>query len=167
MLWTHPNGLTLVLVFLIAGCGVNADSSRSASPGLQSARETRPPDCGVLDVASDHYGTKIRPTSGPPGTEVVLSGTTVRGEDGRWAPSDRLEAWWNTGVPGIAQPIEEGPVVQLIQVDNMKRCRFEATFRVPDVEPDRYRISVFAWEENPTEGYGFFLPHHFIVTGND
>jgi hypothetical protein len=161
----HLTDLTLILVFLIAGCAVNdPDSSSSASHELKSARLARPPKCGIVDLASDDYGTIIRPTSGPPGTEVVLSGTTVRGEDGRWAASDRLEAWWNTGVPGSAQPIEEGPVIQLIQVDNMERCHFEATFRVPDVEPDSYRISVFVWDEGPTEGYGDFLPHHFAVT---
>jgi hypothetical protein len=66
-------------------------------------------------------------------------------------------------VPGSAQPIEDGPVVQLVQVDNLERCQFEATFRVPDVEPARYRVSVFTWEEDPTEGYGFDLPHHFTV----
>jgi hypothetical protein len=166
MTWTqHPTGLILILVFLIAGCGVNdADSVEPASPTLQSARRAPPPDCGIIDVASDDYGTKISPTSGPPGTEVVLSGTTVRGQDGRWAASDRLEAWWNTGVPGSAQPIVEGAVVQLVRVDNMERCQFEAAFRVPDVEPDRYRISVFTWEQDPAEGYGFSLPHQFTLT---
>ena len=116
---------------------------------------TSPPECGKMNIASDDYGTEIRPSSGAPGTEVTFSGTTLRGEDGRWAPSDRLEAWWDTDVPSGG--------IRLVRVDDMNRCRFETTFTVPDVPPGRHKISVFAWDEDPQEGYGLFLPHHFIV----
>lgn len=100
---------------------------------------------------------------------MTLSGTTVRGEDGRWAPSDRLEAWWNTKVPdgevGGAEPLQPGPIVQLLVIENMERCRFEAIFEVPEALPGhRYQISIFVWEEDPAEGYGLFLPHYFTVT---
>ena len=55
-------------------------------------------------------------------------------------------------------------MLRLVRIDDMERCQFETTFTVPDVEPGRYKISVFAWEENPDDGYGFLLPHHFTVT---
>ena len=116
----------------------------------------RPPDCGRTNIASDAYGTEIHPTYGPPGSEVMFSGTTVRGEDWKWAPSDRLEAWWDTDVPRGG--------IKIVEVDDMERCRFKTTFTVPDVEPGRYKISVFAWDADPSEGYGLFLPHHFTVT---
>jgi hypothetical protein len=125
--------------------------------------EPPPTTCGKTNIASDDYATKIRPTSGSSGAEVTLSGTTVRGEDGRWAPSDRLEAWWNANGPG-GSPIQDGPVLRLVRVADMERCSFEATFSVPQVEPGRYKISVVAWYADPADGYGFFLPHHFIVT---
>jgi len=127
-----------------------------------------PPECGRADVASGDYGTEIDRAAGPPGTEVMFSGTTLLGEDWKWAPSDRLEAWWNTQVPASEVPggipIRDGPILKLVRVDHMERCHFETHFTVPDVEPGRYQISVFAWYENPAQGYGFFLPHHFTVT---
>lgn len=140
-----------------------ADSSPQPSP---SPATQDPPDCGKTNIASDDYGTEIQPTSGPPGTEVRFSGTTLRGEDWRWAPSDRIEAWWNTDAPGIpgGAPLKAGPVVRLVRVDDMERCRFETTFTVPDADPGRYKISVFSWFENPRDGYGLFLPHYFTVT---
>ncbi len=125
------------------------------------------PDCGKTNIASDEYGTEIHPMSGPPGTEVTFSGTTLRGEDWRWAPADRLEAWWNTEVPASEVPggraIRKGSVSKLVEVDDMERCRFETSFTVPDAEPGRYKISVFVWHD---DGYGYFLPHHFTVTSD-
>ena len=140
---------------------------RALYEGLELANpadaQAATPRCGRTNIAGDEYGTEIHPVSGPPGTQVAFSGTTLRGEDWRWAPSDRMEAWWNTETPG-GPSLEEGPVMLLARIDDMERCRFETTFEVPDVEPGRYTISVFAWEEDPSDGYGFFLPHRFTVT---
>lgn len=99
---------------------------------------------------------------------MLLTGTTVRGEDGRWAPADRLEAWWNTSVPSTeskaGRRIKGGPVLKLAQVDDMERCSLATEFIIPDVEPGTYEISVFVWDDPPSEGYGSFLPHRFTVT---
>jgi N-acetylneuraminic acid mutarotase len=119
------------------------------------------PDC-VVDLASDAYGTEITPHRGRPGDVVKISGTTMRGEDGRWASSDRLEAWWNTKSPG-GPPLMDGPVVKLVQVDDMRRCRFQAQFNVPDVEPGTYLVTIVTWDSPPSEGYGLALPERFIV----
>lgn len=115
-----------------------------------------PPDCGRTSITSDAYGTEIHPTTGPPGSVVTLSGTTLRGEDGRWAASDRLEAWWGSTTPSDG--------IRLTRVDDMERCRFHSTFVVPDADPGHYEISVFVWGANPRDGYGLFLSHHFTVT---
>lgn len=141
----------------------SAPSADSNSDAPSSPAQKDPPECGKTNIASDAYGSEIQPTSGPSGTEVLFSGTTLRGEDWKWAPSDRIEAWWNTEIPG-GTPIADGPVVRLVRVDDMERCRFETTFTVPDVEPGRYKISVFSWFAIPQDGYGLFLPHHFTVT---
>jgi hypothetical protein len=122
-------------------------------------------------LTSDKYGTRLDHYQGHPGdAAVTLSGTTLRGEDGRYAPSDRLEAWWNSDVPRSevpdAKPIGDGPVVKLVEVDDMERCGFEAQFTVPDVEPGRYVTSVVVWDHPPSDGYGWFLPHEFEVVSD-
>jgi len=99
-------------------------------------------------------GRRFEPTHGPPGTIIAFSGTTLRGEDGRWAPSDRLEAWWNTVAPSRG--------IQLLRIDDMEGCRFETTFAVPDVTPGRYKISVYAWDADPMRVIGLFLSHHSL-----
>jgi hypothetical protein len=109
------------------------------------------PNCGVADPAGDAYGTEIDPHRGHPGEIVTLFGTTVRGEDGRWADAHRLEAWWNAMAPG-GQPLRDGPVFRLVRVGDMRRCEFRARFKVPDVAPGTYRISTFAWEVPPLRG---------------
>jgi hypothetical protein len=155
-------------VFLFAGA--THESTHNALWVYKPERDPGWPDCGVIDPASDAYGISIEPDHGLPGTTVSLSGTTLRGEDGRWAPADRLEAWWNTSIPeGGAKdgrPVKDGPSLRLVEVSDMERCSFETKFTIPDVEPGSYLISVFAWDVPPSDGYGSFLPHRFMVTKN-
>jgi hypothetical protein len=132
----------------------------------QLVPEFNVPDCGVVDPVSDTYGAEIEPHLGRPGEIVTLFGTTVRGEDGRWTDSNRLEAWWNTKAPG-GPPVKDGPVVKLVEVGDMRRCYFRAKFKVPDVAPGTYRISIFVWDVPPSEGYGLFLPMRFTVTPSE
>jgi hypothetical protein len=162
--------LSIVLVIAAIGFGATwiaydgPDDQRPVNPAsIATPPEPVTPDCGQISLSREEYGTDLDQRRGEPGETVKLSGTTQRGEDGRWAASDRLEAWWNTDVPNGA-PLIEGPVIRLLTVTNMETCRFEATFEVPDVEPGRYKISVFAWSANPDNGYGFALPHYFNVT---
>lgn len=152
-------------VFFFAGA--THEGTHNALWAYKSERDPGWPDCGVISLTRDEYGTRLDKYQGLPGDIVTLSGTTLRGEDGRYAPSDRLEAWWNSEVPRSevpdAKPIGDGPVVKLVEVDDMERCEFEAQFTVPDVEPGRYAISVMAWDQPPSDGYGWFLPHEFEV----
>lgn len=148
--------------------GATHESTHNALWVYKPERDPDWPDCGVIELTSEAYDTDIDPDRGPPGTTVSLFGTTLRGEDGRWAPADRLEAWWNTEVPASevpgGKPVKEGPVLKLVQVDDIERCEFEAELTVPDVGPGTYVISVFVWDVTPSDGYGFFLPHRFTVT---
>ncbi len=160
--------LLFMSAVLLGACGEEPSPPSINKAGVEPNNEGEPPACGKTNITSDDYGTEIDPTAGPPGTEVKFSGTTVRGEDWEWAPSDRLEAWWNTDAPASevpgGTPVRDGPVLRLVRVDDMERCEFETTFTVPEVEPGRYKISVFVWDANPEDGYGLFLPHHFVVT---
>lgn len=44
----------------------------------------------MLNPAGREYNTVMLPMEAAPGEEVVLSGPTFRGEDGRFFPADRL-----------------------------------------------------------------------------
>ena len=121
--------------------------------------------CGTVNVARDRYGSHIYPHRGAPAEAVVVTGTTFRGEDWRFFPSDRLEVWWNTRVPAsgvpAAKPLKPGPIIHLATVDNMQRCRFRENFTVPAVRPGTYKVFAFIFYEG---GYGWFGVDHFRVT---
>lgn len=121
------------------------------------------PDCGQIDVGSDDYGLELTRTEATAGTTIGVAGTTLRGEDGRWAPAGRIEMWWNTEVPD-GQPIDEGPVVELLEVTEMEACTWESRFEVPDVPPGDYEITTFAFDDN---GYGVFGTDEFRVEGGN
>jgi len=123
------------------------------------------PDCGIVNVGSEQYSTTIDPGFGRPGTGVVLSGPTLRGEDWRYAPADRVEVWWNTEVPLTevpdARPLVPGRIVRLAREEISGRCNFSVYFTIPDVPAGQYEVRVFMYHEG---GYGFFLGHTFDVT---
>src|SRR5207249_2665634 len=43
--------------------------------------------CGFISLTSPRYGSHIRSTSGQAGKSLEVFGTTLRGENGRFAPS--------------------------------------------------------------------------------
>ena len=132
--------------------------------GVQS-KSTRRPRCAATSLTEGEYGSHIRPAEGRPGRKVAVFGPTFRDENGRFARSKRLETWWNTEWPpsdgGQAQPLKPGPVVRLTTVRDTNRCRFVASFRVPETRPGRYRVVTFVFHEG---GYGWFGSHKFEVT---
>ena len=122
------------------------------------------PDCGVISQAPEEYSSSMIPDRGPAGTRVIVSGPTLRGEDGRYAPADRIEFWWNTDVPLTevpnAQPLTPGPILRLAREDISSRCNYSVSFVIPDVPPGEYRVEHFVYHE---DGYGFGLGHVFEV----
>jgi WD40 repeat protein len=119
-----------------------------------------PPDCGVAELTSREYDVTLSRTQGSPGTLVTVSGPTLRGEDGRWAPMDGLEVWWND--PQLAGPEVEQDATHLkvATQDPGDVCRFEVAFDVPDVPPGSYPVVVRFYND---EGYGWSREHNFSV----
>lgn len=159
-------------VLALAACQQSQPRSFASPPSHPSAPGqevesplTRPPRCGVISLTSKGYGSHIGRSRGHPGDRVEVFGSTFRGENGRFFPSDRLEIWWNTNVPtsevADTQPIRPGPVVLLTVVSDMSRCRFRTSFEVPDVRPGGYKVVAFVFHEG---GYGWFGSDRFRVT---
>ena len=110
--------------------------------------------CGRLSIASGRYGSHLDRTEGASGETVTVYGPTFRGEDWRYAPSKRLEVWWN------GWPETQGSIL-VATVRRMERCRFSTTFEVPDEAPGTFKAFTFVFYKG---GYGLFGRHHFQVT---
>jgi hypothetical protein len=159
-----------LLVVAVSACTSSVGRGpRAAPPHTTPTPEPstvsgRTPRCGIVSLTSPHYGSHIDPISGQVGEAIEVFGTTFRGEDGRFTPSNRLEVWWNARVPATevpaAEPFDDGPIVLLATVGNMNRCRFRTEFNVPDVRPGTYKIRTFVYFEG---GYGWFGWHRFTV----
>jgi hypothetical protein len=165
-------GVALILLLRSHGATSQGGLPPNQAPSIASpadarswtARELRH-RCGAVNLTSDRYGSHVYPHRGKPGKTVVVTGTTFRGEDGRFFPSNRLEVWWNTRVPAsevpAAKPLKPGAIIHLATVDNMQRCRFRNDFTVPNVRPGTYKVLAFIFYEG---GYGWFGVDHFRVT---
>jgi Tol biopolymer transport system component len=97
---------------------------------------------------------------GNPGAEVALSGPTGRDGNWFWSPLDRIEVWWSQGP--IERPTETGTQLLLASVEPGQDCTFAANFRVPDVPPGRYLVTVLAYGPG---GFGWMAERQFTVTG--
>lgn len=147
---------------------VHASPTVEPPPSTEQEAKAAPtrdrPHCGFISPGSPRYGSHIDPTSGQPGDRVEVFGITFRGEDGRFAASTRLEVWWNAKIPtkgaSAANPFDTGPVLLLATVQDMDRCRFRTSFKVPDVRWGTYKIRSFVFDES---GYGWFGWHRFTV----
>jgi hypothetical protein len=121
------------------------------------------PRCGVTSVTGDTYGIHLSSTSGEVGGTIAVYGTTLRGEDGRFAPSQRLEVWWNAQWPNgqaTPEPFRAGPVVLLAVVNDMDHCRFRTAFDVPNVPPGVYEVRAFVFMRQES---GLLEPVRFTV----
>jgi hypothetical protein len=157
-------------VYVAWGKNASTATKRSALGVLNSLQFDPAPDapahprCGRLDPGGKRYRTAMLPTKAAPGDEIVLSGPTLRAEDGRYFPSDRVEIWFNTKVPTTqvpnATPIAPGPVLNLVTVDDTKRCTFSTTFTVPEVKPGQYKIADFVFFKG---GYGVGIPRVLTI----
>ncbi len=162
----------VVCCLLLFACTASITGSGKGSPSSSVATTTHAawatgerPECARNSVDSREYGSHLAEATGHPGDSVEVYGTTLRGEDGRWARSRRLEVWWNTYIPDIrgadAKPVNpDSPVLLLTTVTDMGSCRFHTTFEVPDVPPGRYPIRTIVFQVGE---YGWFGYHHFIV----
>jgi hypothetical protein len=136
-------------------------ASFAPAPLAPSAdRRTLRRECGQVELTSRQYGIHISPRRVMAGDVVTVRGTTLRGEDGRYAPSDRIEVWWNTRFPAAdvatTKAAGPGPVLLLATEDDTERCRFRTTFPVPNVSPGTYLITVVVYDAQPANGFGLF-----------
>jgi hypothetical protein len=120
------------------------------------------PECGSVSLAGEEYGAEFTPVAGAPGSVVTVAGTTLRGEDGRYTPADRVEVWWNERWPVEGLPAPLGERMRLAVQDISGRCHFAVRFLVPDVAPGRYPLVVHAY--HPGE-YGAIGWTAFDVAG--
>ena len=164
-------GLCAAIWLMASACHEKGSPNRAPPDPLQGRQSTaraRPASsglhCGRIALTGAGYGSHFRPTTGRPGDRVLVFGTTLRNEGGRFVPADRLEVWWNTRVPSSAvpggTPIRPGPVLLLATVENMDRCRFRTEFRVPVTRPGTYKVVTFVFHRG---GYGWFGGHRFSV----
>jgi hypothetical protein len=100
----------------------------------------------------------LAPEEGRAGDQVALSGPTGRDESWFWSPLDRIEVWWSRSPIGM--PTETESQHLLASIDPGKDCTFTSTFRVPDVPPGRYLITVLAYR--PAE-FGWMAERPFTV----
>lgn len=114
--------------------------------------------CRRMNVAGPQYGHTVLPHGGDVGDGLRISGTTLRGEDWRWAPAQRMEVWWDLGNSTVPQA---GSVL-LAEFDPRRACRFQVETKVPPAQPGTYPINVLVYFEDEV---GPFLPVRFRLSG--
>jgi hypothetical protein len=160
--------VTLSVVIAACGCTSAEDGVPSTAVGLPSSPPPSAPvdhrgghpNCGFIRLTSPGYGSHLHVTSGKSGDTVLVTGTTLRGEDGRFTPARRLEVWWNTRVPlteeeGAPPIVEDSPILMLAIVRDMDTCRFRTEFSVPDVLPGRYQVKTFVFTRDEEGLFGW------------
>jgi hypothetical protein len=109
-------------------------------------------------VLISEFGT-LAPDHGAPGDTVGLSGTTGHDENWFWFPLDRIDVWWSPEFIGV--PEETVGKYLLASIDPLQECNFSAGFRVPDVPPGRYFVTVLGYDSS---GFGVMGEREFTVT---
>ncbi|MDP9342225.1 MAG: hypothetical protein M3Q23_09020 [Actinomycetota bacterium] len=145
-------------VHVVLGPGVsNADRDQLLA-SLSSMQVDRCPPPDVPGLVSE-IGT-LAPGTGPLGTLVTFSGLpTGRTENWFWTQADRIELWWTKrGLP--TSPLREFQM-KLGQLDLGMECTVSVTFRVPDVPPGGYQITVLIYDRG---GFGVEAERPFVVT---
>jgi len=157
----------LASLFLAAACTNDlaplTQRTRAPAPASRPSRATVPrSECGQLDVGGKRYRAALRPSHGPPGTIVHVSGPTLRGEDGRYSPEYEIELRWNESLPGLHPHQLYARRTFAVGTDPnvLGKCWFRMTFRVPRVPPGLYPIDKRDYHPG---GYGIFV-YPFRVT---
>lgn len=130
------------------------------------ARDAGAPDCLVTELTSPEYGLHFLTTEGRAGDRVVVWGTTLRSEDGTYAPSDRLELWWTVDGAVRTAPHRTRGDTRLASVPTSDRCYFMTSLIVPDVPRGTYGIEGRIFHERHASSYGVFPGVDFRVTAS-
>ena len=153
--------------------GPNATEDLQHDVGQALNTFTPVPDASCLTSAQDRqpgaYDTSFSAASGPPGATVVVTGMLPfppRGEGGQYAPTDRLEVWWNDDTLPNSSYYDavapNGPPQRLASLDVSSTCAYRIEFTVPDIPPGTYPVTLRAYG-----GGGYSWPgwESFTVTG--
>ncbi len=145
-----PNGYVLVRVYFGTAMP-SAALVRQAQTELDTLQI--PPVC---PVPSGTYAPGLSVASGPPGTQVTVSGpVSYQGMYGTYAVAkEQMQVWWNFQsdnsnrwtdlLPGGAtpSPANGGSVTMVTSASIDGACSWQATFAIPDVPPGAYPITV-------------------------
>jgi hypothetical protein len=147
----------------------NAELARLRFPREQST--VAAPPCPTRSGAGA-YTTAISPSSGPPGSVVVVSGSLpVVEEDGTYGgqTATHVDAywnldfrkWWTAWTSSPLPSIAGSPVRHLGKQNVAKLCRYRLRITIPSVAPGRYPIEVLSGN---AQGTASFAPAPFQVT---
>ncbi len=129
-----------------------------------------PPVCPVPPGA---YKPVLSVTSGPPGTQVTVSGpVSYQGMDGTYeVAKEQMQVWWNFQsdnsnrwtdlLPGGASPspANSGAVTMVTSATADGVCSWQASFAVPDVPAGAYPITVLIVSGPGATGGGSLIFH--------
>lgn len=155
----RPSGASLApfaAFLLLAACSVPRDRPPADSAGStehpvpREAAQDERSRCGVLENPGEEYGARVKPNRGRPGDPLTLFGTTFRGEDWRWAPSRKIEFWWDYRLQDGPRGMGNGFL--LARVLPRDACTFRTTSTIPDVPPGGYWLRALVFHRG---GFGF------------
>jgi hypothetical protein len=139
----------------------DAELARLRLPGAPTTSTPRPEKCRK-PTGRDSYDTSLQPSSGPPGTRLVLSG--------RLPASSTVVAYWNLDFDhwpslGSANPATAvaGSRVRLLGIrDVTGLCTYRVRLAVPSVQPGLYPLEVLYGDARSAAS---LAPVYFRVTG--
>lgn len=139
--------------------GADAELALLRLPGAPTASTPKPAECRK-PAGTGYYDTAIRPSSGPPGTTVVVSG--------RVPPSSAVTAYWNLDLDHWSSITTSDPVaahggpVEFLGTQNVTGlCAYDVRVTIPTARPGSYPIDVLYGER---EGSASLAPVTFRVT---
>lgn len=164
--------LSLALVAAIAAAGSISAAARST---------TSLPDCPQVTGPAG-YDTQLRPSAGPAGTTVTVSGALPAGDASGGVSGQTVEvfAYWNLafGSSGTqwtsvytspVAAVAGSPVQRLATQDVAGMCSYRFDVTIPSVPSGTYPIEVlYKWAPGYPDGSGWgeasFSPTEFQVT---
>jgi hypothetical protein len=144
------------------------DSTASDKNDLLDALNSVQPfdtSCESQAVRPGEYGSQFGATSGASGDTVTVTGTLPwppLNEGGQYVPLDTVEVWWNDGLSDSGLSPPQGPQERLASRPVNGSCQYSLSFRIPDVPPGTYPLTV---REYGGGGFSWAGATDFRVTG--
>lgn len=119
----------------------DAELARLRLPGAPTSASAKPAKCQE-PTGAGYYDPSIRPSSGPPGTKVVLSGRMPASST--VVTYGNLDfAHWPSLTSFTPRAAAEGSPVALLGVREVRgRCKYRIRLAIPSVRPGSYPLEV-------------------------